>query len=211
MEFTSEQINEIRNQLISQINSSYPEDKKKESIDKFSSMPDNELIDFLKKSGAIKNPGENPGDGETNCIFCAISSGNSPSVKISEDNNSMAVLEINPLSEGHTIVIPREHSNMPSKDAEEFADKVKEQIKKTLNPKDVVKENSELFGHAIINLIPVYGDTLETERKNASNEELQKIKDKIQSAKPEIKKEIPKEPSKKEEIGEDVIIPKRIP
>lgn len=43
------------------------------------------------------------------CIFCKIVEGQIPSVKIYEDENVFAFLDIGPLSEGHTLVIPKKH------------------------------------------------------------------------------------------------------
>lgn len=43
------------------------------------------------------------------CIFCKIISGDIPSIKIYEDMATMAFMDINPLSEGHALVIPKRH------------------------------------------------------------------------------------------------------
>ena len=43
------------------------------------------------------------------CIFCKIIKGEIPSYKIYEDEYTYAFLDINPVSEGHTIVIPKKH------------------------------------------------------------------------------------------------------
>lgn len=43
------------------------------------------------------------------CPFCQIISGKTPCFKIYEDNDVIAVLDINPASKGHTLVIPRQH------------------------------------------------------------------------------------------------------
>ena len=44
-----------------------------------------------------------------NCIFCKISKGEIPCAKIWEDDNFIAFLDINPVTEGMTLVIPKEH------------------------------------------------------------------------------------------------------
>ncbi len=44
-----------------------------------------------------------------NCIFCKIAAGQIPSVKIYEDESVLAFLDIGPISEGHTLIIPRQH------------------------------------------------------------------------------------------------------
>ena len=44
---------------------------------------------------------------KNDCIFCAIAAGEIPSFKVYEDDFALAYLDINPCSEGHTLVIPR--------------------------------------------------------------------------------------------------------
>lgn len=43
------------------------------------------------------------------CIFCKISEGTIPSYKVYEDDKVLAFLDINPVSQGHTVVIPKHH------------------------------------------------------------------------------------------------------
>jgi len=43
------------------------------------------------------------------CIFCKIVEGEVPSHTVYEDENVMAFLDTNPVSKGHTLVIPKEH------------------------------------------------------------------------------------------------------
>lgn len=43
------------------------------------------------------------------CIFCKIISGEIPSYKVYEDDNTLAFLDIKPVSSGHTLVIPKKH------------------------------------------------------------------------------------------------------
>lgn len=44
-----------------------------------------------------------------NCIFCQIVAGKSPSWKVMETEYAYAFLDINPVSEYHTLVIPKDH------------------------------------------------------------------------------------------------------
>ena len=67
MELTSEQIREIKSQLIEQINSTFPEDKKSEAIEKIDSMNNSELVEFLKQNNMLKDP--NSGNNSQKCIF----------------------------------------------------------------------------------------------------------------------------------------------
>lgn len=47
---------------------------------------------------------------KNDCIFCAIAAGEIPSFKVYEDELVLAYLDINPFSEGHTLVIPKAHT-----------------------------------------------------------------------------------------------------
>jgi histidine triad (HIT) family protein len=45
----------------------------------------------------------------TECIFCKIIAGQIPATKIYEDDKVFAFLDIGPLSDGHTLVVPKQH------------------------------------------------------------------------------------------------------
>jgi histidine triad (HIT) family protein len=44
------------------------------------------------------------------CIFCKIVVGEIPCFKLHEDDDTLAFMDINPASEGHALVIPKEHA-----------------------------------------------------------------------------------------------------
>ncbi len=44
------------------------------------------------------------------CIFCDIINGKIPSSKVYEDNNVLGFLDIAPIHPGHTLIIPKKHS-----------------------------------------------------------------------------------------------------
>ena len=46
---------------------------------------------------------------DNNCIFCKIIRGVIPAEKIHEDGTSLAFLDINPVNEGHLLIIPKTH------------------------------------------------------------------------------------------------------
>jgi len=48
-------------------------------------------------------------DKEKSCIFCQIVKGNAPCYRIYEDDLSLAILDVNPFSRGHCLVIPKRH------------------------------------------------------------------------------------------------------
>ena len=43
------------------------------------------------------------------CIFCKMAAGEVPVAKIYEDDVVLAFLDIGPVSDGHTLVIPKQH------------------------------------------------------------------------------------------------------
>lgn len=46
---------------------------------------------------------------EDNCLFCKIVRGEVPAKIIAENDHALAFLDINPISDGHTLVIPKKH------------------------------------------------------------------------------------------------------
>jgi histidine triad (HIT) family protein len=44
------------------------------------------------------------------CIFCRIVAGQLPCVKVFEDQHVLAFLDINPIRDGHTLLIPKRHA-----------------------------------------------------------------------------------------------------
>ncbi len=44
-----------------------------------------------------------------NCIFCKIVAGEIPSTKVYEDESFFAFLDIQPISDGHMLLVPKEH------------------------------------------------------------------------------------------------------
>lgn len=47
---------------------------------------------------------------DANCIFCKIAAGKIPALKVFEDNNFIAFLDIHPQAAGHCQIIPKEHA-----------------------------------------------------------------------------------------------------
>lgn len=44
------------------------------------------------------------------CIFCQVAAGVNPTNKVYEDDDVLAFLDIHPVNPGHTLVIPKEHT-----------------------------------------------------------------------------------------------------
>ena len=62
------------------------------------------------------------------CLFCNIRDNKATSYKVYEDKHTLAFLDINPVADGHVLLIPREHSQY----IEELPPEVSEALMKTL-------------------------------------------------------------------------------
>jgi len=47
--------------------------------------------------------------GKDDCIFCKIATGQIPVAKVYDDQVVVAFLDIGPVSDGHTLIVPKEH------------------------------------------------------------------------------------------------------
>ena len=202
-----EQIKNIKAQLLSQLEGTNLPNKE-EIKENIKAMNPEQLGEFLKQNNLVGNQKESPSQ---QCIFCSIISGDAQSYKIDENKDSVAVLEINPISKAHTIIIPKQHIPSSEKLPQtvfSLGKKIAGKIKTKLKPKDVIISSSNLFGHEIINILPVYeNETINSKRHQAKPEELQQIQ-KLLEKKPKPK--TVKKPKAKK-IKEKLRLPRRIP
>jgi len=198
------QTKEIKDQIIKHIESTFPEDKKDSAINQIESMGSEQLGEFLEKNKLMQQIPQSSGE-EQQCIFCSILSDKIPGYKIDGNKTSSAFLEINPISKGHIIVLPVKHSDKISKRLISFANKISKKMKSKLKPKNVLISQGTLFGHGIINLVPVYRkESLDSKRYKAEKDELEEVQSVL------TKKTIRKPRTKK--IKETKLwLPKRIP
>ncbi|KAG5567191.1 hypothetical protein RHGRI_002676 [Rhododendron griersonianum] len=49
------------------------------------------------------------GNQERDCVFCRIIRGESPALKLYEDDVCLCILDTNPVSRGHSLIIPKSH------------------------------------------------------------------------------------------------------
>lgn len=200
---SNEQTAQIKKQLLQQIEN-FPSDKKDIAKQQIEAMDSTQLEGFLKQNNAAQQS-QDP----QQCIFCSIVEGKIPSSKIDENKDAIAILEINPISKGHALVIPKNHSEKISKSITSFAEKIAEKIKSKLKPKNVEITPSELFGHKILNILPIYkNENFNSERHQAKPEELEQI---ISQLEEKPKKKIIKKAKPKRINQKDIRLPKRIP
>lgn len=169
-----EEAEEVKKQILQQLENSETENKEeiKEAI---KAMNDEELEEFLKQNKLVR---ETKKEGNE-CVFCLILQGKVPSYKLDENKRSMAILEINPLSKGHSIVISRQHNKLPSS-AFTLANKLARRLKSKLKADEVKIENVKVLGHELIQVIPLYKD-VKLEKRKADEKELIELQNKLKS------------------------------
>lgn len=218
MEMSEEQIEEFKRQIIQQIESTFSEEKKEPAIERINSMDKEEFIEFLKKNKLLNSEQNQESDEEHQKInlnespFRLIVEGKIPSYSLEENKNAMVVLEIKPISKGHTIIIPKKaisKSDKIPKSILSLAKKISKRIKTKLNPKEVLISSSYTLDEIIINILPVYSnESLNSQRKQASKEELEELKDIL--GKKQKTKAI-KQPKIKKLEESKMWLPRRIP
>ena len=130
---------------------------------------------------------------KNNCIFCAIAAGEIPSFKVYEDELVLAYLDINPFAKGHTLVIPKAHTEglLDTDDATLAAviarvKKVAGHLKAAL-PCDgfnILQNNGEAAGqtvkHVHFHIVPRYGnEPIVFENRKGDMDELKVLADRI--------------------------------
>lgn len=229
---TDQQAQEIKKQILQEIETTFPEDKKEFAKQQLMSMNKEQLFEFIQQNNLIKDlPKENQDQqpsqisppktqNQQQCIFCSIVSGQIPSYKIDENKDSIAILELNPISQGHTLIIPKKHLTS-SKDlpqtAFSLAKKIAKKLKTRFKPQDITITSSNILGHEIINVFPVFNnETLNSQRQKISEDDLKKLKKALEkksskSSSAQKKKPIKKTTKPPGKNKEKIYLPKRIP
>ena len=85
-----------------------------------------------------------------NCVFCKIIEGKIPAEKIWEDQDFIAIADIKPIGEGHTLVIPKKHfktlSDLDDNTSREYINAIRKTGETLMK-----KHNSEGFNSVINN------------------------------------------------------------
>ena len=98
---------------------------------------------------------------KNDCIFCAIAAGEIPCFKVYEDDVVLAYLDINPCTQGHTLVIPKAHSagllDTPPDALKEIVarvQKVAAHVKEVLGCDgfNILQNNGEAAGQSVFHL-----------------------------------------------------------
>jgi histidine triad (HIT) family protein len=111
---------------------------------------------------------------DKDCIFCAIVAGDAPAQIIDSDDRTVAFLDINPATRGHSLVIPRAHAvdlfDLPEEDLHatvSAARRLARKMRETIEPDGVNVLNAagraawQSVFHFHFHVIPRYeGDPL---------------------------------------------------
>jgi len=134
------------------------------------------------------------------CIFCKIVKGEIPCFKVYEDDRVLAFEDINPISEGHTLIVPKKHAEnlweIPGEDLTAIhlaSQKIIHAIKETLNPTGVAvlqlngRGVNQVVMHYHLHLMPRTADGRELpttcwELRQGDMEAIKKTAEKIASA-----------------------------
>ena len=106
---------------------------------------------------------------EEGCIFCKIANGEIPSTTLYEDNDFRVILDVNPASKGHTLILPKKHAenlyDLPDETASKalvLAKNMASKIEKALecDGLNLVQNNGETAGQTVfhfhMHIIPRY-------------------------------------------------------
>jgi histidine triad (HIT) family protein len=62
------------------------------------------------------------------CIFCKIANGEIPAATLYEDEMFRVILDLNPASKGHALILPKDHAanlfELPEEDIEYFSHEI---------------------------------------------------------------------------------------
>lgn len=134
------------------------------------------------------------------CIFCKIVKGDLPCFKVYEDDKVLAFEDINPVSQGHTLIIPKRHAEnlweIPEDDLAAIhvaSKRVIAAIRKALNPVGValVQLNgrgvNQVVMHYHLHLMPRSGNehplpVTNWELKEGDMDSIREVSERIASA-----------------------------
>ena len=134
------------------------------------------------------------------CPFCSIAGGSASASMVYEDSNILAFMDLNPIREGHTLIVSREHwenlYDIPEKTLSELIAVVKRvavAVKKTVGADgiQIIQNNGRSAGQVVMHIhfhvIPMFSEPRKRGRfgrvmqnRKTLDEMAQKIKQNLQ-------------------------------
>lgn len=212
MTLTPDQVKELKDQLKEQVNH-LQGPQKEQALVQIESLSSEALEAMLKEQ--TSKPKQNSSSPATDKpIFRKIVNEEVDVYKIDENKESIAVLDIFPVSQGHIIIIPRHPAikagSIPQQ-ALTLARKIAKRLTLKLKAKSVAIQTENKFGEEIINVIPSYNElvNINSPRTQAKKEDLESLKEKLQVRKRAAKQ--PKQIKKPEVRVQTFHLTRRVP
>jgi len=155
MPLTDEEAKQVKEQLLKQL-VNFPEDRREQIKNQINTMTTDELETFINQNN-LNHMG-------SNCVFCSIVAGNTPSYRIGENDENIAILELNPLSKGHSLIVPKPHVDTIPDSTKELAEEISLKLRQRYSPKDIKINELKITEHPLLEVIPLYGNEIEREK-----------------------------------------------
>ena len=175
MALTPEQVLELKEQLREQVQH-LPEQQKQAALQQIDSLSPGALEAMIKQQSSPSSPQKG--------VFRSIVDGEIKSFIITENKDSIAVLDIKPISKGHSIIIPKkpivEAKSIPNS-CFNLAKKVAKKTSIKLKAKSSEIQTEYKFGEMILNVIPIYDKSLNilSPRTDAKPSDLEDLYNKL--------------------------------
>ncbi|OEU46009.1 MAG: histidine triad (HIT) protein [Desulfobacterales bacterium S7086C20] len=135
------------------------------------------------------------------CIFCKIINGEIPSEKVYEDDKVFAFMDINPLNDGHVLIIPKSHAGTIHEIGEDdflavmsATHKLAAAVRKALNPDGINllqlngKAANQVVPHLHVHIVPRWsGDGLTVSQWEIVAGNMEKVKNVAEQIKNSLK------------------------
>lgn len=132
---------------------------------------------------------------QDDCIFCKIANGEIPSKTLYEDEKYRVILDLDPATKGHALILPKDHYadlyELPEENAAEvmrLAKRMMAKMREKLGCEgfNLVQNNGEIAGQTVfhfhLHLIPRYpsdGQKIGWKPQEVTSEELEEVKKQI--------------------------------
>ncbi len=132
---------------------------------------------------------------KADCIFCKIAAGEIPSRALYEDDDFKVILDLEPATKGHALILPKCHADNLYELPDDIAEKVlklAKQMAVNMTEKldadgfNLIQNNGTVAGQTVhhfhMHLIPRYADDgqdINWEKSQPSSEELDAVKEQI--------------------------------
>jgi len=135
------------------------------------------------------------------CIFCKIINGEIPSEKVYENDKVFAFMDINPLNDGHVLIIPKSHAGTIHEIGEDdflavmsATHKLAAAVRKALNPDGINllqlngKAANQVIPHLHVHIVPRWsGDGLTISQWEIVAGNMEKVKNVAEQIKNSLK------------------------